>query len=74
MESLKLPPGWIKGAVGAGDAFCAGMLYSLATGLPLADGLALASACAAANLAASDSVSGALPLAETRALIDKFHR
>lgn len=74
VESLKLPPGWIKGAVGAGDAFCAGMLYSLATGLPLADGLALAAACAAANLAAPDSVSGALPLAETRALIDRFHR
>ena len=26
------------------------------------------------NLAAPDSVSGALPLAETRALIDRFHR
>lgn len=27
--SLKLPPGCIKGSVGAGDAFCAGMLYSI---------------------------------------------
>lgn len=70
--SLILPSGWIKGAVGAGDAFCAGMLYALVTGLPPADGLALASACAAANLAAPDSVSGALPLVETRALIEKF--
>ena len=28
-ESLKLPDGYIKGTVGAGDAFCAGILYSL---------------------------------------------
>ena len=70
--SLELPPGWIKGAVGAGDAFCAGMLHAIVTGAAPADGLALASACAAANLAAPDSVSGALPLAETRALIDRF--
>ena len=70
--SLELPPGWIKGAVGAGDAFCAGMLHAIVTGAAPADGLALASACAAANLAAPDSVSGALPLGETRKLLGQF--
>lgn len=30
--SLKLPAGYIKGTVGAGDAFCAGMLYALNRG------------------------------------------
>ena len=70
--SLELPPGWINGAVGAGDAFCAGMLHSIVTGAAPADGLALASACAAANLVTPDSVSGALPLAETRALLAQF--
>jgi len=30
--SLKLPSGWIKGTVGAGDAFCAGTLYALLKG------------------------------------------
>ena len=30
--SLKLPPGFIKNTVGAGDAFCAGMLYALNRG------------------------------------------
>ena len=70
--SLELPSGWIKGAVGAGDAFCAGMLHSIVTGAVPADGLALASACAAANLAAPDSVSGALSLEETRKLLGRF--
>ena len=70
--SLELPSGWIKGSVGAGDAFCAGMLHAIVTGATPADGLALASACAAANLAAEDSVSGARSLAETRALLARF--
>ena len=65
VPSLKLPQGWIKGAVGAGDAFCAGMLYSFMRGLPDEEGMRLASCAAAANLAAADSVSGALPLAGT---------
>jgi sugar/nucleoside kinase (ribokinase family) len=30
--SLKLPAGYIKGTVGAGDAFCAGMLFALNRG------------------------------------------
>ena len=65
VPSLKLPPGWIKGSVGAGDAFCAGMLYAFLKGMGDEEGMRLASCAAAANLAATDSVSGALPLAET---------
>ncbi len=68
VPSLKLPEGWIKGAVGAGDAFCAGMLYSLLKGLPDAEGMRLASCAAAANLAVADSVSGALDLEATKEL------
>ena len=74
MPSLELPSDWIKGSVGAGDAFCAGMLYSLLTGMPDEDGMKLASCAAAANLAATDSISGALPLAETLALGNRFPR
>lgn len=70
--SLKLPPGWIKGAVGAGDAFCAGRLYSILNDIPPEEGLTLASAMAAANLSQPDSVSGALPLSETLALASRF--
>lgn len=74
VPSLKLPSDWIKGSVGAGDAFCAGMLYSFLTELSDEAGMELASCVAAANLAAADSVSGALPLDETLALARRFAR
>ncbi len=62
--SLKLPEGYIKGAVGAGDAFCAGMLYALASGLPIDEGLRVANLAAAANLSHSNSIDGMRPLPE----------
>ena len=74
LPSLELPKGWIKGSVGAGDAFCAGMLYSLLKGMSAEEGMRLASCTAAMNLAATDSVSGAKPLAETLALDSRFPR
>ncbi len=74
MPSLSLPKGWIKGAVGAGDAFCAGMLYSFLEGMSAWEGLRLASCAAAMNLAAKDSVSGARSLAETMSLDSRFPR
>jgi sugar/nucleoside kinase (ribokinase family) len=74
VPSLELPPGWIVGSVGAGDAFCAGMLYAVMRGLSAEEGLRLASCAAVCNLAAPDSVSGARPLAETWALDARFPR
>ena len=74
VPSLELPAGWIKGSVGAGDAFCAGMLYSFLKGMSAEEGMRLASCTAAMNLAASDSVSGAKSLAETLALETRFQR
>ena len=72
--SLKLPSGWIKGTVGAGDAFCAGSLYSLLKGFDPEKMLRLASCTAAMNLTVSDSVSGAKSLDETLALDARFAR
>lgn len=74
LPSLALPPDWIKGTVGAGDAFCAGMLYSFLSGMSNEDGMRLASCAAAANLTATDSISGAMPLTETLALEKQFAR
>ncbi len=74
VPSLNLPSEWIRGSVGAGDAFCAGMLYSFLSGIPDREGMELASCVAAANLAATDSISGALPLGETLALGKRFNR
>ena len=56
--SLKLPAGFIKGSVGAGDAFCAGCLYGIYNGLTDIQILDFASGAAAFNLSAEDSVSG----------------
>ena len=74
VPSLALPKEWIKGSVGAGDAFCAGMLYATLKGMPDEEGLRLASCAAAANLAAPDSISGALPLSATLELERRFAR
>ena len=58
VPSLELPKGYIKGSVGAGDAFCAATLYGLYMGFDDEKILSFASAAAACNLAAADSVSG----------------
>lgn len=58
VPSLKLPAGYIKGSVGAGDAFCAGCLYGIYNGLSDRDILEFASGAAACNLAEADSISG----------------
>ena len=72
--SLELPDGWIKGSVGAGDAFCAGMLYSIMRGFDAERALRLGSCAAAMNLTVADSVSGAKPYDETMALDSRFAR
>ncbi|MEI7880874.1 MAG: carbohydrate kinase family protein [bacterium] len=70
--SLVLPEGYIAGAVGAGDAFCAGMLYGLHEGWDVFETAGLASCCAAASLSRPGASEGVLPLAETLALAKKF--
>jgi len=73
LPSLDLPKGYIVGSVGAGDAFCAGMLYALAHDMPVTEGMRIASLAAAANLSVADSVSGARSLEETLKL-EKLYR
>ena len=68
------PDGFIKGKVGAGDAFCAGALYALLKGLDPETLLRLGSCAAAMNLAVPDAVSGARSYAETMALDARFAR
>lgn len=74
VPSLVLPDGWIRGSVGAGDAFCAGMLYAIMKDMSPEESLRLASCSAACNLSAPDSISGARSLAETMALDGRFNR
>lgn len=57
-DSIKLPKGFIKGSVGAGDAFCAGCLYAIYNDYLDEDMLAFANLVAINCLSQPDSVSG----------------
>ena len=62
VPSLKLPKGYIKGTVGAGDAFCAGILYAAYKEMSMPEALKLGACSAAASLSevsASDGVKTA---------------
>lgn len=70
--SLALPPDFIVGSAGAGDAFAAGILYGLHEGWNLQDSLRLAVATAAASLRHATCTVGVGPLEETLALLDTY--
>ena len=72
VPSLKLPAGYVKGTVGAGDSFCAGCLYGIYHGYTDAEILEFASGAAACNLAAEDSVSGMKDAGYIRELIGAY--
>ena len=74
IPSLKLPAGFIKGSVGAGDAFCAGCLYGICADMSDTDILRFASASAASSLSKKDSVSGMGNKVEILALDSCFER
>jgi len=58
VPSLKLPIDFIKGSVGAGDGFCAGMLYSLYKDYTIEDALLFSAGAAACNLSEFNSTDG----------------
>lgn len=71
-KSLKLPKGFIRGAVGAGDAFCAGILYGAEMEMNLAEALKLGVCTAAASLSAVGATEGVGSLKEVRALYEQY--
>ena len=72
--SLKLPEGYIKGSVGAGDAFCAGVLYGAEAGWTLDRAIDLGIASASAALSAPGSTEGMRPLDEVLKLLEQYER
>lgn len=70
--SLDLPQEFIAGAVGAGDAFAAGVLYGLHENWDVDRTLKLAVATAAASLRHPTTTAGVGPMAETLALLDRY--
>ena len=67
-ESLHLPEGYIKGSVGAGDAFCAGVLCGAEKGETLGSAIELGIASAAASLSEANATDGMRSEAEVRRL------
>ena len=74
VPSLKIPKEKIKGSVGAGDAFSAGMLYALYNNYTDKQCLEFASAAAACNLFEANSVDGMLSSTEIRKLSESCPR
>jgi len=56
--SAPLPKSAIKGTVGAGDAFCSGVLYGAYQKMPLKDAIELGNAAAACSLTESGATEG----------------
>src|ERR1017187_10154717 len=71
-SSLKLPPKYIAGTAGAGDAFCAGVLYGLHEGWDLQRCLLTGVCIASASLSAATCTAGVKSLNTSLALARKF--
>lgn len=65
LPSLRLPEGFIRSTTGAGDNFCAGVLYGAHENMALLDALRLGIATAAISLQARNTFDGIAPLAQT---------
>ena len=58
VPSVKLPEGWIAGTVGAGDAFCSGVLYGAWKGMDLKSAIELGTASAVCSLSQPGATEG----------------
>lgn len=72
--SLILPDDYIKGSVGAGDAYAAACLYGLYNEFEPEYMLDFASAAAACNLSETDSISGMKNKAEIEKIMKKYNK
>ena len=71
-SSLKLPAKYIAGTAGAGDAFCAGVLWGLHEGWELRPCLRTGVCIATASLSDATCTSGVSALNSSLALARKF--
>ena len=74
VPSLEIPSDEIKGCVGAGDAYCAGCLYSLYNNFTDEEMLKFASAAAACNLFAENAVDGMRNKNEIQEVMGRYPR
>ncbi len=69
---LDYPDGYIKGTVGAGDAFCAGVLAGATEGMELGEAIRLGIASATASLSEAGATDGMRTISEVFDLEKKF--
>lgn len=72
LPSLNLPNEYIKGTVGAGDAFCAGILYAAEQDMPLSEALTMGTCCAAASLSSVSASGGMSDAASVLRLFERY--
>jgi sugar/nucleoside kinase (ribokinase family) len=72
MPSHKPPEGFVKGTVGAGDAFCAGMLYGIHEGWDLERMMRFANAMACYCLTDTTTTGGMSSLDDTTRLMEEL--
>lgn len=72
VPSLKLPAGYIKGTVGAGDAFCAGILYAAEMGMGMKEALKLGACTAAASLSEVSASDGVKTVGKVLKLYEQY--
>jgi sugar/nucleoside kinase (ribokinase family) len=73
-ESYKVEGKEIKSAVGAGDAFCSGILYGLHEDLPINEVLSIANGCARFNLFDATATGGAKSLKTILEFLNSVNR
>lgn len=72
VPGLRLPEGYIQGSVGAGDAFCAGVLYGAWRDMSLREAIKLGTAAAACSLSQPGATEGMRGCDEAMALYAKL--
>ena len=72
LNSLHLPKGYIKGTVGAGDAFCAGVLYGAQKKWSLKESIWFGICAAAASLSEAGATEGMRLASQVLELGNKF--
>ncbi len=70
--SVALPREEIRGKVGAGDAFCAGVLAGIHAGVTLPEAIRLGGAAAAASLTEPGATEGVVSAAEAMAFAERY--
>jgi sugar/nucleoside kinase (ribokinase family) len=74
VKSLELPAGYIKGTVGAGDAFCAGVLYAAYQNVDLEQAIVMGIASAACSLSQPGAAEGMKTMKEALSLYDSLKK